>query len=158
MQEEVENKTVNLMISTTKLTARTLIAGFRKYSQHHAKVKAGKAVPRGKQSVKELVGQGQGVSSLDISTTGIRDFERIANKYGVDYAIKKDQSVTPSKYLVFFKARDADALTAAFDEYQAKRLNHRDEKPSVLAQLNKFKELVAALPKKVRENVQERDI
>ncbi|MCD7819565.1 MAG: PcfB family protein, partial [Lachnospiraceae bacterium] len=85
------------------------------------------------------------------------DFERIANKYGVDYAIKKDQTVTPPKYLVFFKARDADALTAAFDEYQAKRLN-RNEKPSVLAQLNKFKELVAALPKKVREKVQERDI
>ncbi|MCD8149854.1 MAG: PcfB family protein [Clostridiales bacterium] len=157
MQEEIENKTVNLMISTTKLTARTLIAGFRKYAQHHARVKAGKAVPHGKQSVKELVGQGQGVSSLDISDTGIKDFERIAKKYGVDFAIKKDKSVMPPKYLVFFKARDADALTAAFDEYQVTRLN-RDEKPSVLEQLHKFKELVASLPKKVREKVQERGL
>lgn len=31
MQEEVENRTVNLAISTTKLTGRTIIAGIRKY-------------------------------------------------------------------------------------------------------------------------------
>ncbi|MCD8225419.1 MAG: PcfB family protein [Clostridiales bacterium] len=157
MQEEVENKTINLMISTTKLTGRTLMTGYRKYMQYRAKEKSKEEIPHGKQSVKKLIGQGQGVSSLDISTTGIRDFERIANKYGIDYAIKKDQSVRPPKYLVFFKARDADALAAAFNEYQAKRLN-REEKTSVLAQLNKFKELVAVLPKKVREKVQERDI
>ena len=34
MQEEVENRTVNLAISTTKLTGRTIIAGIRKYLQH----------------------------------------------------------------------------------------------------------------------------
>ena len=40
MQEEVENRTVNLMISTSKLTGRTLVAAFRKYCQYRAKVKA----------------------------------------------------------------------------------------------------------------------
>ena len=30
MQEEVENRTVNLMISTTKLTWRALVTGYRK--------------------------------------------------------------------------------------------------------------------------------
>ena len=44
MQEEVENRTVNLMISTTKLTGRSLVAAFRKYAQHRAKAKANKAV------------------------------------------------------------------------------------------------------------------
>ena len=39
MQEEVENRTVNLAISTTKLTGRTIIAGIRKYLQHREKVK-----------------------------------------------------------------------------------------------------------------------
>ena len=37
MQEEVENRTVNLAISTTKLTGRTIIAGIRKYLQHRGK-------------------------------------------------------------------------------------------------------------------------
>ena len=31
MQEEVENKTINLAISTTKLTARTVINAVRSY-------------------------------------------------------------------------------------------------------------------------------
>ena len=104
MQEEVENRTVNLMISTTKLTWRALVSGYRKFQQYRSKVKAGKEVPHGKQTVKKLIGQNQGVSSIDIANTGIRDFDRVAKKYGVDYAIKKDRSVSPPKYLVFFKA------------------------------------------------------
>lgn len=157
MQEEVENRTVNLMISTTKLTWRALITGYRKFQQHQARVKAGKEVPHGKQTVKKLIGQNQGVSSIDIANTGIRDFDRIAKKYGVDYAIKKDRSVSPPKYLVFFKARDADALTAAFNEYSAKQMN-RSQKPSVLKQLSRFKELAAGISTKVRQKKLERDL
>ena len=157
MQEEVENRTVNLMISTTKLTWRALVTGYRKFQQYRAKVKAGKEAPHGKQAVKKLIGQNQGVSSIDIANTGIRDFDRIAKKYGVDYAIKKDRSVSPPKYLVFFKARDADALTAAFNEYSAKQMN-RSQKPSVLKQLSRFKELAAGIPAKVRQKKLERDL
>lgn len=157
MQEEVENRTVNLMISTTKLTWRALVTGYRKFQQYRARVKAGKEVPHGKQTVKKLIGQNQGVSSIDIANTGIRDFDRIAKKYGVDYAIKKDRSVSPPKYLVFFKARDADALTAAFNEYSAKQMN-RSQKPSVLKQLSRFKELAAGISTKVRQKKLERDL
>ena len=157
MQEEVENRTVNLMISTTKLTWRALVTGYRKFQQYRAKVKAGQEAPHGKQTVKKLIGQNQGVSSIDIANTGIRDFDRIAKKYGVDYAIKKDRSVSPPKYLVFFKARDADALTAAFNEYSAKQMN-RSQKPSVLKQLSRFKELAAGIPAKVRQKKLERDL
>ena len=157
MQEEVENRTVNLMISTTKLTWRALVTGYRKFQKHRARVKAGKEVPHGKQTVKKLIGQNQGVSSIDIANTGIRDFDRVAKKYGVDYAIKKDRSVSPPKYLVFFKARDADALTAAFNEYSAKQMN-RSQKPSVLKQLSRFKELAAGISTKVRQKKLERDL
>lgn len=67
MQEEVENRTVNLAISTTKLTGRTIIAGIRKYLQHREKVKMKKArdpAVHGKQSVKQLLGQNQGATNL----------------------------------------------------------------------------------------------
>ena len=47
----------------------------------------------------------------------IKDFERVLNKYGVDYAIRKDVSQEPPRFMVFFKAKDADVLTAAFKEY-----------------------------------------
>jgi len=165
MQEEVENRTVNLAISTTKLTGRTILNAYRLWKSHHNAAKAKNAAemakedttPHGKQTIQELIGQNQGVSSIDIQNTNIRDFEKIANKYGVDYAITRDKSVTPPKYMVFFKARDADALTAAFAEYSNQRLKAKD-KSSVLKQLNKLKELVASIPSKVRNKSQERDL
>ena len=161
----MENRTVNLAISTTKLTGRTILNAYRLWKSHHNAAKAKNAAemakedttPHGKQTIQELIGQNQGVSSIDIQNTNIRDFEKIANKYGVDYAITRDKSVTPPKYMVFFKARDADALTAAFAEYSNQRLKAKD-KPSVLKQLNKLKELVASIPSKVRNKSQERDL
>ena len=147
MQEEIENKTVNLAISTTKLTVRTF-------------VNVGKALlrgyqnPRGKQSVKKLVGQNRGVTNVEIEKTAIRGFERYARKYGIDFAITKDKSVVPPKYMVFFKAQDSDALTAAFQEYSASVLQ-KGKKPSVLAQLHNLIQQVAELPGKVREKKQE---
>lgn len=161
MQEEVENRTVNLAISTTRLTFRTLLAAGRAYVNHRAKVKASKQQeksekPVGRQTIRQLIGQNQGVSSIPIANTDIRDFEPIARKYGIDYAITKDKSVKPPKYMVFFKARDADAMTAAFDEYGNKKLRAR-ARPSVLKQLQKLKALVAAMPKRVKEKIQERE-
>lgn len=70
------------------------------------------------------------------------------------HAIKKDRSVDPPKYLVFFKARDSDALTSAFRDYSAATLQ-KQKKPSVLAQLKKFKALVKSIPDKVRNKDKE---
>lgn len=160
MQEEVENRTINLAISTTKLTTRAIISGIRKYSQHREKVKAKKArdpAVHGKQSVKQLLSQNQGATNVEIDKSGIKDFERLARKYGVDFAVRKDKSVTPPRYLIFVRSKDSDALDAICKEHQARALT-KDKKSSVLAQLKKFKEIVAAIPKKVREKRQERDL
>lgn len=111
MQEEVENRTVNLAISTTKLTGRTIIAGIRKYLQHREKVKMKKArdpAVHGKQSVKQLLGQNQGATNVEIDKESIRDFEKLAKKYGVDFAVRKDKSVDPPRFLVFVRSKDAD--------------------------------------------------
>lgn len=154
----MENRTVNLAISTTKLTGRTLVNAFRQYLQHRAKVKAGKAVPHGKMTVEQLVGQGQGAQQLDIANTGIRDFERILKSYGVDYALRKDVTQEPPRYMVFFKARDADVLTSAFKEY-SQELNRKgkEERPSIRKTLAKLKGMVKEAPGKVREKKQERE-
>ena len=160
MQEEVENRTVNLAISTTKLTGRMIVSGIRKGLNHLERKKAQKnrdPAIHGKQTVKQLLGQNQGAPNVEIDKTGIKDFERLAKKYGVDFAVRKDKSVDPPRYIVFVRAKDADALDAICKEHQAMAMT-KGEKPSVLAQLKKFKELVAALPKKVREKKQERDL
>ena len=151
MQEEVENRTLTLIVSGTKFTGRLFKAAISKYMAHRREKKLEKqrsrdspVTPKGKQTVKQLIGQNQGVSNIEINDPSIRDFERIARKYGVDYAVKKDRSASPPKYLIFFKARDADALTAAFTEYIGKKVKkaEKTERPSVLAKLAQFKELL----------------
>lgn len=82
------------------------------------------------------MGQNAGVSSIEITDSNIKSFERVARKYGVDFALKKDRTAQPPRYLVFFKARDADALTAAFTEFSAKTVK-KTRQPSVLAQLRR---------------------
>lgn len=151
MQEEVENRTLTLIVSGTKFTGRLFKAAISKYMAHRREKKLEKQrgrdspiTPKGKQTVKQLIGQNQGVSNIEINDPSIKDFERIARKYGVDYAVKKDRSASPPKYLIFFKARDADALTAAFSEYTQKKVKKADrsERPSVLEKLAQFKELL----------------
>ena len=152
MQEEVEQKTFNIVVSTTKLTARTILnAGKAAIQQQQAKMAGGK------QSVRMLLRQNRGVSSVEIDKTNIRGFERYAKKYGIDYAIRKDNSEMPPRYLVFFKAPDAEAFNSAFKEYSASLLN-KGNRPSVLARLQELVQAAAELPGKVRHKEQERGL
>ena len=146
MQEEVENRAVTLVISATKLTARLLKAAILKYlasrkEKKLAKARATPEKPTGKQTVKQLIGQNQGVSTIESNDPDIKSFERIARKYGVDYAIKKVKTEDKPKYVIFFKARDADALTQAFTEYTRKSVE-KEKRPSVLEKLHSLTEKV----------------
>lgn len=141
MQEDIENKTVTLMINSSKFTGRTLRSAITKLLHHMKNQSSKQVVHHGKQTVKQLIGQDQGVSNIEINDPSIKEFEKIARKYGVDFAVKKVKG-EKSKHLVFFKARDADALTAAFTEYTDKRL-HQKERPSVLKMLNHLKAKMA---------------
>lgn len=146
MQEEVRDKSVALVLRVgkggAKLTAEMLKWAIRQYQ------KQANEPQHGKQSVKQLVKQGAGVQNIEITDKNVKSFERVARKYGVDFALKKDPA--QGRYLVFFKARDADALNAAFAEYTAKTLNRAKGKPSILKQLSHFKDIVKASPDKVK--------
>lgn len=160
MQEEIENRTVNLAISTTKLTARGIIRlaakglAYIKRKSREAALKNEK--PDGRQTIQQLIGQNQGVTNIDISQTDLKGFEKYARKYGVDYAITKDKSVFPPKYLVFFKARDADAMTAAFNAYSTEVLA-KGKRPSTLSKLHKLIDAVKSIPTKVTSRDKQRE-
>ena len=160
MQEEIENRTVNLAISTTKLTARGIIRlaakglAYIKRKSREAALKNEK--PDGRQTIQQLIGPNQGVTNIDISQTDLKGFEKYARKYGVDYAITKDKSVFPPKYLVFFKARDADAMTAAFNAYSAELLA-KSKRPSTLSKLHKLIDAVKSIPTKVTSRDKQRE-
>ena len=160
MQEEIKNRTVNLAISTTKLTARGIIRlaakglAYIKRKSREAALKNEK--PDGRQTIQQLIGQNQGVTNIDISQTDLKGFEKYARKYGVDYAITKDKSAFPPKYLVFFKARDADAMTAAFNAYSAEVLA-KSKRPSTLSKLHKLIDAVKSIPTKVTSRDKQRE-
>ena len=102
MQEEVTQKTIALVIKTAKLDANVLKAAMKMYLNHR-KQKAQRT--HGKTSVKKLIGEGVGASSIEITDGNIKSFERVAKKYNVDFAIKKDKTTAPPKYVVLFKGR-----------------------------------------------------
>ena len=156
MQEEIENRTVNLAISTTKLTARGIIRLAAKGLAYIKRKSREAALKNEKPDGRQTIGQNQGVTNIDISQTDLKGFEKYARKYGVDYAITKDKSVFPPKYLVFFKARDADAMTAAFNAYSAEVLA-KSKRPSTLSKLHKLIDAVKSIPTKVTSRDKQRE-
>jgi hypothetical protein len=93
MQEEIENKSITLIINCTKFSGRVLKSAISKYLAHrgvkHREKKmdrkaqrqerqAGNVVHRGKQTVKQLVSQNQGVSTMDVSDKDIKVTEKVS--------------------------------------------------------------------------------
>ncbi len=155
MQEEVEQRTVTLIVNTAKLTERELQKALAKLlSQIMAERRQkGPREKHGKMTVKQLAAQNRGMQSIELTDESVRSFSRVARKYGIDFAPFKVKG--ENRYMIFFKGADQDAMTAAFKEYSGKLLT-REKKPSVLAKLRKFKELTAAVAP-VREKRRERE-
>lgn len=145
----MNEKTVSLCIRCGKVTANLLKAamvkalakmeqekkqqGQRTNQKQPQKEKEDKTY-KGKQSLDKLMKQNVQLSNIEITDGNIKSFERVAKKYSIDFSLKKDVTADPPRYYVFFKARDADVMTAAFKEYTGKSLN-KDKKPSVRKKL-----------------------
>ena len=146
MQGEVNEKTVSLCIRCGKVTANLLKAAMKKaltkMEQEKQKLQGQKQPKqdkedktyKGKQSMDKLMKQNVQLSNIEITDGNIKSFERVAKKYSIDFSLKKDVNADPPRYYVFFKARDADVMTAAFKEYTGQSLN-KDKKPSVRKKL-----------------------
>lgn len=142
MQDEVNEKVVALSIKGSKLTAEMLQKAMKALLAK-GKQQIGKQ-PHGKQTLRQLMKQNTGVSNIEITDGNIKAFESTAKKYGIDYALKKDTTEQPPRYLVFFKGRDADVLTAAFKEFSAKKLT-QEQRPSIRKALAAFRDAAKQL-------------
>ncbi len=153
MQEEVEQRVVTLIVDCAKLTEQELRKALGKLLEQMKSRKQSKQ-PHGKMTVKELAAQNKGMQSIEVTDKNIGSFSRIARKYGIDFAPFKAKD--KKRYLIFFKAQDTDAMTAAFQEYTAKVVS-RTERPSVLAKLAKIKALLQSIvPERIRKKERER--
>lgn len=137
MQEEVNERTVALSVKAAKLTGRILAAAFQKALQEGKSHKQKAQTPQGRQSVKKLMNHYGAKNSMQL-VGAPRQFDQVARKFNIDYAFHK---TGPGHYLLFFKAGQADAITAAFAEYTKRTLNKGKGKPSIISQLQKLTEL-----------------
>ena len=100
------------------------------------------AAYQGKQSMEKLMKQNCQLTNIEVTDGNIKSFEKYARKYNIDFSLKKDTSISPPRYFVFFKARDVDIMTAAFKEYTGKQLT-KAKKPSLRKKLTLAKERLA---------------
>ena len=141
MQEEINQKTVALVIRAAKLDADILGKAMRMYLGHRKDAASKK---HGKLTVRKLMGKDQGAASMEVRATNIRTFERAARKYNVDFAVRKEKGSSPPKYTVFFKARDQDVIAAAFKEF-VEWNEKKHSRPSFKERLLHFKEKAAGM-------------
>lgn len=143
MQEELEQRTISVSVQAAKLSGRVLRAALTKVLQ---KIEQECTTPKvGNNSLKRLTYKDPGANTIEVSGR-IRSFERYARKHQVRYHIEKQLDTDPPIWTVYFKANQADALTAAFKEYTKKDLT-KSTRPSLLSQLHNFKELAQAFGK-----------
>ena len=122
------------------MTAQLLQQAMKNVLADMEKHKKNPQLRHGKQTLRQLMKHNTGVSNIEITDQNIRAFSSTAKKYGLDFALKKDTSGEHTRYLVFFKGRDADVMTAAFKEFSAKQLS-QEKKPSIRKLLSSMKEL-----------------
>jgi len=139
MQEDLHNKSVVLTIKATKLTAK----GLAKVMQLAWRQMQKSRDRPGKQSLKQL-SKGGPLSEVEITNENIKAFDPVARKYGIHYKLVQDKASEPPVWHVFFRAKEADSMTAAFKEFSNRILNAKDkDKPSVRETMRSFREKIA---------------
>ena len=153
MQEEVTGKSVALIVDGARMSEQVLEKAINAYLD--ARKNKQPKIYHGKQSLKQLARQNAGLANIEITEKNIKAFTQVTKKYHVDFALKKDTTAEQPRYLVFFKSRDADAITAAFQEFTAGKL-HR--KPSIRKRLALAKEQVRKQHRELdRQKVKEKE-
>lgn len=154
MEEEVNQRVATMIVSTSKMSAGVLARAMQRFlanehqalNRHAIERQAAKAQEHGKMKFRELMAQNVGTESMEINNDNIRSFDKVARKYNIDYALKKDATQDPPKYFIFFKSRDRDSMTLAFKEFIKKNEQEKEKKP-MKQKLKEYEEMRKKLNK-----------
>ena len=155
------NHCVEARRAPRKLTARTLATAFMKFLRYSKnKVREHQNVkPQGKQSVRQLIAQNQGVENTELADRNeAKSFERYARQYGVDYAIQKGYSQEGKpRYILYFKARDRSAINQAMAAYSvAWARQQKQERSATEPTLDPTRDAPAKKVERIRQKGMER--
>ena len=134
-----------------KLTARGLACALQGAGRQISKRRRAAQRPHGRQSVKKLMAHGENVNSIEVEAPKL--FDRMARRFNVDYAFYK---TGPDKYLLFFKAGQADAITACFESYSRRLLGKsKSSRIPIREQLKRAADQLAKEKPRKKERVKE---
>ncbi len=142
MQEDLERRTFAVSATASRLTGRALAKILAAVMRQIRQARSNAQTPQGRQSVDKLMNHRANTNAIPLDGE-TRLFDRIARKYNVDYAFHK---TGPKKYLLFFKAGQADAITQCFAEY-TKRAMSKSRKPSLAKNMERLDEKIRQRPK-----------
>ena len=164
MQEEIVDKSVELGVRIAGLTAKQILKGLeviisgleKKQAETPNDAKEPKEakepkVKHGKQTLKELQKQNDGLSSIELKDPNLRQLYSAMKKDNIDFSAVKDGK---GKYTLFFKGKDAEVMTHAFKQYTHKVVMQNATKP-IKIELSQAKEAAKALDAK-RDKVKNR--
>lgn len=125
---DTSRKTIDFTTQATKVTADVLKSIFRDFL-------SGKSKKSGRKMYEELAKTGK-LENIEVTENNIKDFLKTAQKYDIDYALKKDTSTSPATYHIFFETSNSENFQRAFKEY-AYGINKKLEKKSVSDVVNR---------------------
>jgi len=143
LQDEINEKIIGISVKGVKLTAELVQKAIQKLLEELEKtgqeLTKTPTVKHGEQTLKRLAAQNAGLSSIELTDPKLRLLRRELNKDGVDFSPVKTGK---GQYVLFFKGRDADAITHAFNQYTVKVVKQA-ERPSIRKLLSNMKEASA---------------
>ena len=161
MQDEVNERSVSLSMRSARMGAETLARTMRAFliSRQRGRSASQRDGPgstkTGKVSMKELSAGGAQLEQATLAEGGAASFAPVARRYHVAYSVMKDKSSDPPRWIVFFKAKDAAQMEAAFAAYADKVLRAK-EKPSVIDRVRAIAKAMPGPAKQERSRDQER--
>jgi hypothetical protein len=150
VQDEINEKSLTIGARVSKTTAvelkraidRLLVQLKSSTGKTTNRITAkGGELKHGKQTMRQLAKHNAGMSSIELKDPNLRLLYQTMKENGVDFAPAKDGK---GKYTLFFKGRDADALTHAFGQYTQK-VTTMEKKPSIRETLAAMKQKAATL-------------
>ena len=147
----MSRRTIAVYAKAGRLTARALAQILRSVGRKIQKGHRAHQTPHGKQTVRQLMGHGEATASIPVEAPAL--FDRVARRWKVDYAFYQQE---PWKYLLFFKSKQADAITACMSDYSRRVLGkEKTRRVPILEQLRKAQAHVRQQPRREQERVKE---
>lgn len=112
VSDQVARKTLDIIVKAAQVTPEVLKDILREF------MKSGGTKQCIRTTIAKLAEQsGRKLESIEVNASNIKDFEQVAQKHKVQYALRREAGSDPPVYHVIFQASRLQDMQKAFAEY-----------------------------------------